>query len=278
LGIAGGRVRIERGVGPGYTDDVNEGQLAREHRGWARMAAGGAGLLLGLAVSAWWGSIRADDGDKEYFMRAREAMVRRDIAGRGIRDETVLEAMGRVPREEFVLPRYRRYAYEDGALPIDADQTISQPYIVAAMTEALEVDADDRILEVGTGSGYQAAVLAELAGHVYTIEIIEQLADQARGRLLALGYTNVTVRAGDGYQGWMEEAPFDGVLVTAAPDHIPQPLIDQLKRGGRLVIPVGPQWTVQDLILIEKQADGSVRQRQMMPVRFVPLTGKGVAR
>lgn len=244
-------------------------------RGWARAAAVGIGILVAGIAVVLWQPLRAEDGEEESFMKAREAMVRRDIAGRGVRDPEVLEAMARVPREDFVLPKYRRYAYEDGALPIDADQTISQPYIVAAMTEALEVEADDKILEVGTGSGYQAAVLAELAGQVYTIEIIDRLAEQARRRLEAMGYTNVTVRSGDGYQGWSEEAPFDGILVTAAPDHIPPPLVDQLKPGGRLVLPVGERWGVQDLLLVEKRADGSVHRKELMSVRFVPLTGEG---
>jgi protein-L-isoaspartate(D-aspartate) O-methyltransferase len=191
-----------------------------------------------------------------------------------VTNRAVLAAMGRVPREDYVLPRYRPHAYDDSALPIEARQTISQPYMVAAMTEALEVGADSVVLEVGTGSGYQAAVLAELVQQVYTIEIVEELATRAGARLKQFGYRNVTVRAGDGYLGWPEHAPFDGIIVTAAPDHIPQPLVDQLKPGARMVIPVGEQYDVQHLIRLTKQEDGTVKQESLMPVRFVPLTGK----
>lgn len=208
-------------------------------------------------------------------MSEREAMVRLHLEGRGISDPAVLKAMRTVPREEFVPERHRRHAYADSALPIEARQTISQPYIVAAMSEALEVGPESVVLEVGTGSGYQAAVLAEMVRHVYTIEIVESLAESARVLLEGLGYTNVTVRAGDGYQGWPEHAPFDGIVVTAAPDHIPEPLVEQLKPGGRMVIPVGEQAFGQDLLVIEKDADGTVRRRNLMPVRFVPLTGPG---
>ena len=160
-------------------------------------------------------------------------------------------------------------------MPIGEGQTISQPYIVALMTELLRLEGDERVLEIGTGSGYQAAVLAELVGHVYTIEIVEALAKEASGRLDKLGYTNITTRLGDGYQGWPEEAPFDAVIVTAAPDHIPQPLVDQLRTGGRMVIPVGRH--SQDLMLLIKEA-GGVREEDVIPVRFVPMTGEAETR
>jgi len=213
---------------------------------------------------------------KEEFVQKREQMVQRDLAARGITNQVVLAAMGKVPREDFVLPTYRAAAYEDHALPIEAKQTISQPYIVAAMTEAIRPSRDDVVLEVGTGSGYQAAILAEIVKEVYTIEIVEQLAKQASSRLKTLRYTNVTVRAGDGYVGWPEHAPFDAIIVTAAPDHVPEPLIQQLKVGARMVIPVGEQRGGQDLLVLEKQADGSVKKQSLMPVRFVPLTGEHV--
>jgi len=165
-------------------------------------------------------------------------------------------------------------AYANRPLPIGLGQTISQPYIVALMTELMEVKPGDRVLEVGTGSGYQAAVLAGLAGMVYTVEIVEPLAREATGRLKRLGYLNVETRIGDGYQGWPEQAPFDSIMVTAAPREVPQPLIEQLRPGGRLVVPVGGQGGHQSLLLLEKQADGSVTRRNVLAVRFVPLTDK----
>lgn len=207
------------------------------------------------------------------YVKQRERMVDRQIAGRGIRHEEVLRAMREVERHAFV-PRARRgMAYADAPLSIGEGQTISQPYMVAAMTEAIDPKPGDVVLEVGTGSGYQAAVLARLVEHVYTIEIIESLADSARERLEEHGCTNVTVRAGDGYAGWPEHAPFDAIVVTAAPDHVPEPLVEQLRPGGRMVIPVGEVHRSQELLLIEKDADGDVIRRTMMPVRFVPLTG-----
>jgi protein-L-isoaspartate(D-aspartate) O-methyltransferase len=204
----------------------------------------------------------------------RLELVRSRIAGEGITDPAVLQAMRSVPRHEFVPPEYLRAAYEDRPLPIGEGQTISQPYVVALMTELLELRADARVLEVGTGSGYQAAVLAEIAEEVYTVEIIEPLARSARSRLERLGYDNVTVRAGDGYFGMPEAAPFDAVIVTAAAGHIPPPLLEQLKTGGRMVIPVGPVHSVQQLILVLKGEDGEISTRQLMPVRFVPMTGR----
>lgn len=203
----------------------------------------------------------------------RNEMVSRDIAGRGIRDPRVLAALRAVPRHEFVPEDYRGEAYADHPLPIGLGQTISQPYIVALMTELAEVKPDSRVLEVGTGSGYQAAVLNELCRDVSTIEILPELADHARATLARLGYTNVAVRIGDGYLGWPEKAPFDAILVTAAPDHVPQPLVDQLKPGGRMILPVGPSAGVQDLTLVRKGEDGILAEQTIIPVRFVPLTG-----
>jgi protein-L-isoaspartate(D-aspartate) O-methyltransferase len=203
----------------------------------------------------------------------RERMVSEQIEQRGIRDPAVLAAMRRVPRHGFVPADLAGQAYRDSPLPIGLDQTISQPYIVAFMTEALRVSPDDRVLEVGAGSGYQAAVLAELVREVFTIEIVEPLAQSAAERLKSLGYTNITVIAGDGYKGWPDRAPFDAIIVTAAAPHVPQPLIDQLKPGGRMVIPVGPTYSVQYLLLIRKADDGTISQEKLLPVRFVPLTG-----
>jgi len=184
----------------------------------------------------------------------------------------VVSVLAKVPRHEFVPPSQADSAYENRPLPIGHGQTISQPYIVALMTDLLEVRPGDVVLEVGTGSGYQAAVLAELAERVYTIEIVEPLAREARARLERLGVRNVVTRVGDGYAGWPERAPFDGIMVTAAPDHVPPALIEQLKPGGRLVIPVGETGTGQSLMIIEKAGDGSVTTRNVLPVRFVPLT------
>ena len=203
----------------------------------------------------------------------RNMMVERDIIGRGLRDERVIAAMRNVPRHEFVAERLRRDAYGDFPLPIDCGQTISQPYIVALMTEQARLTPSSRVLEIGTGSGYQAAVLSEVAGEVYTLEIIPQLADQAAVRLKALGYERVQVRAGDGYEGWPDAAPFDAIVVTAAPDRVPPPLIAQVKPGGRLVIPVGRKHDVQHIWVITKNADGTLREENILPVRFVPMTG-----
>lgn len=198
------------------------------------------------------------------------AMVQQQIRARGVADKRVLSAMARVPRHEFVPAGQRPYAYEDRPLPIGEDQTISQPYIVALMTELLELDAGDRVLEIGTGSGYQAAILAELTPHVYTIEILPKLAQRAEQTLRRLGYGQVKVKAGDGYLGWPEHAPFDAIIVTCAPERVPEPLREQLKEGGRMVIPVGPQWTGQTLYLLRKQG-GDLEQKAVIPVRFVPM-------
>jgi protein-L-isoaspartate(D-aspartate) O-methyltransferase len=202
--------------------------------------------------------------------KARKRMVEDQIRARGVKDKRVLQAMAHVPRHLFVPEMYGPVAYSDGPLPIGKGQTISQPYIVAFMTEAIRLSPEDKVLEVGTGSGYQAAVLAEVVKSVFTIEIVPELGREAAERLEEMGYQNIRARVGDGYLGWPEEAPFDGIIVTAAADKIPQPLIDQLKTGGRLCIPVGEANTVQSLILVTKEEDG-VRKETLFPVRFVPL-------
>ncbi|HJT81114.1 MAG TPA: protein-L-isoaspartate(D-aspartate) O-methyltransferase [Chthoniobacterales bacterium] len=207
------------------------------------------------------------------FDAQREQMVKEQIAARGVKDEKVLGALRNVPRHEFVPEKWRAAAYDDGPLPIGHDQTISQPYIVALMTEQLKPQPNHRILEIGTGSGYQAAVLSGLVADVYTIEIVEPLAKSAEATLQRLGYKNVHVKAGDGYKGWPEHAPFDSIIVTCAPDHVPQPLVDQLKEGGRMVIPVGPR-LAQELYIVQKQ-NGQMRQTALIDVRFVPMTGDG---
>ena len=196
-------------------------------------------------------------------------MVQEQLARRHIRDERVLAAMKKVPREEFVPQKFRALSYDDGPLPIGYDQTISQPYIVALMTEQLRPSPKDRVLEIGTGSGYQAAILAELVAEVYSIEIFEPLAKNAEATLARLGYKNVHVRAGDGYKGWPEKAPFDAIIVTCAPDHVPKPLTEQLKEGGRMTIPVGGA-RAQELYLLEKR-NGELRQSAVLPVQFVPM-------
>jgi protein-L-isoaspartate(D-aspartate) O-methyltransferase len=202
----------------------------------------------------------------------RQRMVQEQLMPRGVHDERVLAAMSKVPREEFVPQDSRGGSYTDQPLPIGYDQTISQPYVVAFMTEQLRLQPQDRVLEVGTGSGYQAAILAELVGEVYSIEIIEPLAKSAEATLQRLGYKNVHVKMGDGYKGWPEHAPFDAITVTCAPDHVPQPLIDQLKEGGRMIIPVGGLGD-QELYLLEKK-NGELQRRAVLPVRFVPMAGE----
>ena len=235
----------------------------------------GALFLLGCLACAAGPSeeppeAQGADRDKLLASRRRE-MVTTQIQARGVGDPAVLAAMEKVPRHRFVLDGDVDYAYADTPISIGLGQTISQPYIVAFMSEALKVKPTDKVLEIGTGSGYQAAVLGELAREVYTIEIVPQLAERATGLLKALGYSNVHVRSGDGYAGWPEHAPFDAVMVTAAPDHVPQPLVDQLKPGGRLVIPVGRE--NQELLVMTKTAEG-LREEGRLPVRFVPLTRK----
>jgi protein-L-isoaspartate(D-aspartate) O-methyltransferase len=219
---------------------------------------------------------------QDEYTKARQAMIQ-DIEA-DVRltsfyinkkelDPKVMDAMRKVPRHEFVPRQERREAYENRPLPIGHGQTISQPYIVALMTDLLEPKRQHKVLEVGTGSGYQAAILAELAAEVFTIEIIEPLGNVAKERLKQLNYKNVHVRIGDGYYGWEEHGPFDGIVVTAAASHIPPPLIQQLKPGGRMVIPVGSRFMVQQLVVVEKDAKGKLTTRQILPVRFVPLTG-----
>jgi len=214
--------------------------------------------------------LRAAAADDAVFERARQRMVERQLKARDITDAAVLRAMTTVPRHRFVSPALASEAYSDRALPIEEGQTISQPYIVALMTQLLELSGSERVLEVGTGSGYQAAVLAELVKQVYTIEILPGLAARAAARLKTLGYSQVTVRAGDGYQGWPEVAPFDAIVVTAGATHIPEPLVKQLAEGGRLVIPVGESSGTQELIQGRKTG-GRLVTRVVIPVRFVPL-------
>lgn len=215
---------------------------------------------------SWEGPSAAELG----YDSLRDTMVEIQLRSRGIQDERVLEVMGLVPREEFVPEEQRPHAYEDRPLPIGEDQTISQPYIVALMTELLDIERGDKVLEIGTGSGYQAAILAELTPHVYTIEILPTLAERAAQTLKRLGYDSVEVKTGDGYLGWPEHAPFDGIIVTCAPEDVPQPLQDQLAEGGRMVIPVGSQATYQRLYVLTKE-QGELKQREVIPVRFVPM-------
>ena len=245
-------------------------------------------LTIGATMTSFWSKLFRDSVDSalpptpgqeastpdedDPFAPARRQMVREQLWRRDIRDPNVLRVMGRVPRHRFVPAGERGRAYEDYPLPIGLNQTISQPYIVALMTQLARPTAESRALEVGAGSGYQTAVLAELCKEVYGIEILQTLADGACERLAALGYKNVTLRCGDGYRGWPEHAPFEVILVTAAPDHIPQPLLDQLAPGGRLVIPVGRGF--QELLLIEKRPDGSITRQNVAPVQFVPMTGE----
>jgi protein-L-isoaspartate(D-aspartate) O-methyltransferase len=204
----------------------------------------------------------------------RERMVQWQIAGREVKDPNVLQALRRVPRHAFVPPAQRAYAYEDRPLPIGYGQTISQPYVVAFMTEALQLDPNAVVLEIGTGSGYQAAVCAEIARAVYTIEIVEPLGASAAQLLTELGYANVHIRAGDGYFGWPEKGPFDAIIGTAAAREIPTPLVEQLKTGGRMILPVGDRFGLQDLILVTKDKQGQLHRRSVMPVLFVPMTGR----
>ena len=211
------------------------------------------------------------------FAGERYQMIQQQVKARGVGDPRVLAAMSKVRRDEFVPPDVKASSYTDQPLPIGYGQTISQPYVVAFMTEQLRLSNNDRVLEIGTGSGYQAVILAELAAEVYTIEIIEPLAKTAETTLQRLGYKNVHVKAGDGYKGWPERAPFDAVIVTCAPDHVPQPLIDQMKEGGRMIIPVGGGLGYQQLYLLEKK-NGKIQRRAVLPVRFVPMTGEASKR
>ena len=235
-------------------------------------------LLMLFALLAFPGcresqerTIRGDDHSEEAYAHARERMVQTQIVRRGVKAPLTIAAMKAVPRHLFVPESLRKQAYADHPLPIGLNQTISQPYIVAYMTEALALRGGEKVLEIGTGSGYQAAVLAEIADSVFSIEILKPLADRASEQLSALGYKNVHVRCGDGYQGWPEHAPFDAIIVTAAPDHIPQPLKDQLKIGGRLIIPVGARY--QELLQITR-TEQRFEEKRLLPVRFVPMTGE----
>jgi len=230
-----------------------------------------AALLIGFLFPE--AGPAADDRTESNLHAAREVMVAEQIAARGIRDPKVLQALRSTPRHRFVPPDLASRAYDDTPLPIGHGQTISQPYIVAFMTEILRPQKDHRVLEIGTGSGYQAAVLAALVREVFTMEIVAALADSATVRLKELGYRNVQVARGDGYHGWPQQAPFDAIIVTAAAGHIPPPLVAQLREGGRMVIPVGGPFAVQSLVLITKDSRGGLSTENLMAVRFVPLTG-----
>ncbi|MCS7315192.1 MAG: protein-L-isoaspartate(D-aspartate) O-methyltransferase [Bryobacterales bacterium] len=233
------------------------------------MRRAGATIAVLAAAIAW--ATQKREPSRDPWAAARERMVREQIEERGVRHPDVLRVMRQTPRHLFLPERLRSQAYEDHPVPIGYGQTISQPYIVALMTELLEPHRDAKVLEIGTGSGYQAAVLAPLVRHVYTIEIVRELAESAAELLKKLGYHNVTVRWGDGYLGWPEEAPFDRIIVTAAPPEVPKALLDQLKPGGKLVAPVGSSIFGQDLIVIEKTPDGKIRRRSVLPVMFVPM-------
>jgi len=211
------------------------------------------------------------EGDDNTEIEKRWQMVENQIISRGIQDSKLIQAMITIPRHKFIPENLREYAYGDNPIPIGMEQTISQPYIVALMTELLKLKEGEKVLEVGTGSGYQTAILAEMGCEVFTIEIVESLVEKARQVLESLGYKNIHHKIGDGYSGWPEYAPYDAIIVTAAPDHIPQPLIEQLKVNGRMVIPVGDQY--QELILIKKREKG-VEMKTVTPVRFVPMTGE----
>ncbi len=247
---------------------------------WEEMGEKGGGTMKWLVYLFLLGFIAGGCGkvsrekmksEQPQYEKWRHRMVEEQIHRRGVDDERVLQAMEKVPRHLFVPEHLRDQAYADEPLPIGYGQTISQPYIVAYMTEQLALKGDERVLEIGTGSGYQAAILAELCDSVFTIEIVPELSKRAQEVIRELGYTNVQFRVGDGYQGWPEKAPFDAIIVTAAPRSIPQPLIDQLKVGGRMIIPVGDFY--QDLYLITRTKQG-IRKERKLPVRFVPMKGK----
>jgi protein-L-isoaspartate(D-aspartate) O-methyltransferase len=229
-------------------------------------------LIAGLLSILMAGEAKFARGE-DAQTKSREAMVKNQLAAAGISNPQVLQAMAEVPRHEFVPAAMRPYAYANGPLPIGHGQTISQPFIVAYMTQALELTKEDVVLEVGTGSGYQAAILGKLAKEVYTIEIVPPLAESSKEVLARLGFQNVHVKLGDGYLGWPEKAPFDAIIVTCAPDHVPEPLVSQLREGGRLVIPVGEAGGIQQLVLLRKK-DAKVVRENMLDVRFVPMTGK----
>ncbi|MEN8710972.1 MAG: protein-L-isoaspartate(D-aspartate) O-methyltransferase [Arenicellales bacterium] len=235
-------------------------------------------LLIVIASSAGILAHAADSTEQARLEMVRN--IEQDVRETSLElnkselDPRVMKALSRVPRHEFVPVDEKQNAYENRPLPIGHGQTISQPYIVAVMTDMLNLEPDSRVLELGTGSGYQAAILGELAGKVYTIEIVEPLGMQAKERLQRLGYDNVTTKVGDGYYGWEEHAPFDAIIVTAAASHIPPPLIKQLKPGGRMVIPVGSRFMMQQLLVVDKREDNKIVSKQVLPVVFVPVTGK----
>ncbi len=245
------------------------------------------GILLGSSLAGavlffLFAASRPPDGVQQkkgqtMYEKERILMVEEQIAARGVRHPAVLAAMRKVPREQFVPEAWHSRSYDDGPLPIGKGQTISQPYIVAIMTELAKPEKHHRVLEIGTGSGYQAAILAEIVAQVYTIEIVKELAEEATARLKQLGYTNITVRHGDGYRGWPEQAPFDAILITAAVAKPPAPLLEQLKEGGRLVFPQGEPDGSQELVVIEK-TKGSLNRQVIFPVRFVPMTGEALTK
>ncbi|MEX0951475.1 MAG: protein-L-isoaspartate(D-aspartate) O-methyltransferase [Gammaproteobacteria bacterium] len=239
-----------------------------------RLRYSGVGLLWLASVSC---SLAEPDWEARRMAMADEvATMAREVGtytGRPTLDARVMQALADVPRHEFVPPQARSHAYQNRPLPIGADQTISQPFIVAFMTDLLALEPRDRVLEIGTGSGYQAAILAELVDTVYSIEIIASLGEQAKSVLQSLGYGNIQLRIGDGYQGWPEQAPFDAIIVTAAPEQVPPALLEQLAVGGRMVIPVGPQQAHQELMLLTRGSDGEIEQRNVLAVGFVPMTG-----
>ncbi len=205
----------------------------------------------------------------DAWERRRRAMVEEQIISRGVKDPLVLRAMRTVPRHKFVPPSLENAAYDDSPLPVGFGQTISQPYIVAVMTELLNIDKDSRVLEIGTGTGYQTAVLAEICRHVFSVEVIPELAERAERTLRAMGYKNISIKTGDGFYGWPEEAPFDGIILTAAPEEVPYDLLQQITDRGRMVLPVGPQWS-QMLVVIERNGD-DFKKKDIFPVRFVPM-------
>ena len=259
---------------------IHSGAARREgtRRGLLFLRARAIGVILVLASASLWFRISvnapAQNENSDPYRFAREEMVATlESSLYRISDKRVLRAMRETPRQEFVPAAQRSNAYEDRPLPIGWEQTISQPYIVAFMTEQLHPEPHERVLEIGTGSGYQAAILAPLVKEVYTIEIVEGLAERAKETLDRLGYGNVHVRHGDGYLGWPEQAPFDAIIVTCAPEKVPRPLVEQLKEGGRMMIPVGTAGGKQELVLLERSG-GEVKRKSVLPVRFVPMTGR----
>ncbi len=235
-------------------------------------------FIVMLVLSCWTEYVHADDYQQQRDQLVEQiksnVQISSDFLKKDQLDDRVLDAISKVPRQEFVPEKQRRWAYKNRPLPIGYGQTISQPAVVAIMTDLLQLQQTDQVLEIGTGSGYQAAVLAELVDKVYSIEIVPELAERAAGDLKRTAYDNVILRHGDGYYGWKDAAPFDAVIVTAAASHIPPPLIKQLKPGGRMIIPVGGRFMVQHLILVTKDEAGKVITRQILPVKFVPLTGQ----